>query len=535
MKGRLILLVLFSSLLLALALPNEVFVTGNPLLGAFCLAPLFMALELAPSFRFASLLGVIFGAVSTVLANYWLLFFREFAVWTLGGTVLGYIGYNALLAPFLYGLLRLPPCLLPRSLKPLVLAMAWSLYEYLKSVGFLGYPWGLIAYPVHMILPLIQFVDLTGIWGLSFLMALINAVAAEGLLGLSGSRLPSSRALPGWKGTAVFTAALTLACLGYGAFRLTTGIPSEKSAELLLVQQNTDPWSSGGVLESVKVNQMLTRQGLKQAPGKPDLVVWSENSLGYALIGNERFFSQNPKGDPLLPFFAEAGTYFLLGAPLVLNREQAMNATLLLSPGLEVLDTYGKQHPVPFAESVPFWEVDWVRRLFDEVIGLEAMWTMGSRNTVFRLPLRKGGCLSFSTPICFEDAFADLCRRFILEGAELWINLTNDSWSKTVSAEVQHYVAARFRAVENRRVLIRSTNGGVTVVVGPKGEEIARLPLFAPNHLYVRIPVYGEARFTPYTLYGDYLPLCFAGLLLILLLGQFFRRPAGPPLYLKRS
>ncbi len=189
---RLLLLVLASSVLLPLALPSELFGAvirlfggtpdesfywGNAMLGFVCIAPVFYAVSRAPTFGFASLLGVVFGGISTALANYWLMFFQGYTIWTMGGVVLGYIGYNALLFPGLRGI-----ALVSRRYRPFLLAIAWCIYEYLKSIGFLGYPWGLVAYPAGAFLPLVQFVDITGVWGLSFLIALVNALIAEAAL-----------------------------------------------------------------------------------------------------------------------------------------------------------------------------------------------------------------------------------------------------------------------------------------------------------------------------------------------------------------
>jgi apolipoprotein N-acyltransferase len=535
MGVRSVFLTLLSAAILALALPNELFPYGNPLLGLFCLTPFFYVVcggaaraARPPGLRQVAWLGAIFGFVSTLLANYWLLFFQQFAAWTLGGVVLGYAGYNALLAAFLAGLSRISG-----RYRCLALAAGWAVYEYLKSIGFLGYPWGLIAYPVHSVLPLVQFVDITGVWGLSFLMALINAAAAEYFLSREpraallvcctrspASRLPAGTAAP-LRESSLFTLALVALALAYGTFRLQAPIPHEKEMKLLLVQQNTDPWDTGGVLENIRTNQELTRQSLLELRRKPDLVVWSESSVRYPVISNEPFFERNPREDPLLPFIRDAGTWFLIGAPVLLDREKgtAMNSVLLFTPEGTVADYYGKQHPVPFAESVPFWEVGPVRRFFQEVIGLDSVWQMGNRFTLLEIQLQSGKMARIAAPICFEDAFSDLCRRFVLEGADLWINLTNDYWSKTVSAETQHFVVARLRAIENRRVLIRSTNGGVTAVVGPKGEMLGRLPLFQPGTLSTTVPIYLEPAFTPYTRYGDYFPQALALILLAVLAG----------------
>ncbi len=146
----------------------------------------------------------------------------------------------------------------------------------------------------------------------------------------------------------------------------------------------------------------------------------------------------------------------------------------------------------------------------------------GKERTIFRVPLSAGGELAFGAPICFEDAFSDLCRRFIRDGADLWMNLTNDYWSKTVSSEYQHFQVARFRAVENRRVLVRSTNGGVTTVVGPTGRVQAMLPLFERDTLAVTVPV-ATGPLTPYTILGDWFPWALAAVLFALLLFDLAR------------
>ena len=154
--------------------------------------------------------GALFGAVSSVASNFWLLFFQSFSVWTLGGVTLAYVAYLSVLAPLLRfiagapgsGPRRTPPAM-PRAYRPIAVAVMWTLYEYLKSSGYLGYPWGLIAYPVHALTPLVQFVDITGVWGLSLLMALVNAVAAEWLdLALDGRRPPRVPGTPaaGYRG-----------------------------------------------------------------------------------------------------------------------------------------------------------------------------------------------------------------------------------------------------------------------------------------------------------------------------------------------
>ncbi len=502
-----LLLAVVSAVLLALALPNELFSLGSPLFGTVALAPLLVALYHTPSYRQAVGIGAVFGTLSSLLTNYWLLFFQDFSVWTLGGVTLAYLGWHALLAP----ILRFTSSV-PATYRPFAIAAVWALYEYLKSSGFLGYPWGLIAYPVHGLTPLIQLVDITGVWGLSLLMALVNAIAAEWLepaLYPRGTPIPAHR----WRGTAA-VACLVAAALGYGTAALGREIPATGTADLVLVQHNSNPWLTGDAEETVETLQRLTADAIAARRHPPDLVVWSETAVTYPVL---------PGGETTQPRVPAAVTGLsvplLTGIPWLLEHDpvQAMNAALLVGPGGRVLDHYGKRHLVPFAESVPFWEVPAVRRFFNDVVGLHATWAAGSRWTVFALPLRAGGTLRFAAPICFEDSFPYINRRFVRAGADLLINLTNDAWSRTVSAETQHLVAAKLRAVENRRVLVRATNGGVTTAIDPWGRVIGSpAPLFTEYALRLQVPVYRPTHPTVYTRFGDYLPAVIAAGLLAL-------------------
>jgi apolipoprotein N-acyltransferase len=534
----LICLTLLSAVLLPLALPNELFLNGNPLIGLICLSFFFLALYHSPSFGFASILGMIFGGVSTVIANFWLINFGQFSVWTLGGSTLGYIGYNALLAPFIYGCTKIKI-----RYRAFLTAAVWALYEYLKSSGFLGYPWGLVAYPVHTVLPLIQFVDITGLWGLSFLMAYINAVGAEiidhffPLFLNKKTFLPLNRQIrTSWKNYSLVMAIFLIAVLGYGTVRLLVPIPLEKEFDILLIQQNRDPWERGMHDKSVATARRLTMQGVAESLSKysrrPDLVAWNETALRHL-------------GRSDLEFFRSTRTFNLVGAPLPISTEpfQAYNASLLISPEGNPTAYYAKQHPVPFAESIPLWDIPAVRDFFQSVIGISNLWALGSEYTVFEIPLQNGGTVRFGTPICFEDVFPDLCRHFFLNGADVIINMSNDSWSKTNSALTQHIAAAKFRAIENRRILIRATNAGLTCVVGVKGEILSSIPIFEQNYLLTTVPVYKESGhttytinmyrpydhllpvtvykescYTTYTLLGDYFAYCMALIILFVLI-----------------
>jgi apolipoprotein N-acyltransferase len=528
-------LTLVSAVLFPIALPSELFLYGNPFLGIFALSFYYVALVRTPTRREAIVHGIIFGALSTIIANYWLMYFGQFSVWTLGGVTLGYTGYNALLGPILWYFLRRRP-----TYRPFIFAIAWTAYEYLKSIGYLGYPWGLSAYPFNTIIPLVQQVDIAGIWTLCFLAVSANAVVGEVVLarffppsGVSiGINSPAGTDSPVGSGgrvgivtrQALFVTALVLLSLGYGFWRRSVPIPIVKHFSAVLVQQNSDSWNQGNDIQTLETAERLSNSAVRRLGHTPDMVIWSETSLRYPFKQGRQFYENNPPSDPFISFVRKLHTFVLTGSPYIVDKNwDAMNATILLDPQAQMIGYYGKQHLVPFAESFPFWNVPFVRSFVQNAIGLQAVWISGNRYTIFQIPLAEGGTLKFGTPICFEDAFGYLARNFVLNGAQVLINLTNNSWSDTVSAQTQHFVAARFRAIENRRTLVRSTNSGLSTVVDAYGRRTNDMPMFKADSEAVKIPVYMEKQLTPYTLFGDYLPVLFLAFLLGILLRENLR------------
>lgn len=518
----------FSALLCALAIPNELFLGGVWVLGFVALIPLYLALRRARRPRQAAGAGALFGALFHALSSYWLFFYKDFAFWTLGTTTIAYAFIYALAA--LYGnfLLKHEAA----AYRPFVFALAWASLEFLKSYGFLGYPWGLLPYSLSALPVFLQTADTTGVYGLSFLLALSSALGAEALAAravLNQERRAGAQTHPVLRASIFFAFVLSLV-LAYGGTALASPLPKKDSLRAILVQQNTDPWIEGEAA-ALQSNLDLARRAYEadktQGKDPADLIVFSETSLRRPFAEYKEWYARHPESDPLLPFLAETGAHLLTGAPVVLDWErwEASNSVILISPRGELSASYAKIHPVPFAEAVPLWEYAWFRKFMREVVGLDSGWVMGKEFTVFSVAPRSrpAAPVAFSTPICFEDAFADLCRQYFLHGAELLINLTNDSWSKKQSAQVQHWAIARLRAIENRRTLVRSTNSGLSCVVDPWGRILYEMPQFEARAISVDIPVYAPGRPTLYTLYGDW----FAKLCVLLLVCRLIISYAG--------
>jgi apolipoprotein N-acyltransferase len=176
------------------------------------------------------------------------------------------------------------------------------------------------------------------------------------------------------------------------------------------------------------------------------------------------------------------------------------NAALLFENG-KITEIYRKMHLVPFTEHFPY------EKLFPAFYRLllrsdTHFWEKGEEATVFNIKSFK-----FSTPICFEDTFGYLSRRFVLNGADVLVNITNDAWANSLSSQKQHLSQAVFRAVENYRAMVRSTVSGQTCSVDPHGRIIAEAVPFTETWLSIKVPILNKQ--TIYTLYGDYLAIGF--------------------------
>lgn len=528
--------VIFSAIIFAAAIQNEFLPFGSPFLGLFAIAPLYLALRNSSSYLESSLLTGLQFFILHLLSSFWLGFFRDFAIFTLGASALGtgviglvfgcYFHYfvGKIKRNYLYNsAIRLYP--------PLFFALIWTLYEWAKSTGFLAYPWGTLVMTSYKWPLLIQIVDITGTWGLSFLFSFFGALVGEGIYLLFSSSNPNIKSLF-FNYRQLTAACITLFAISvlYGAWQLNKEYVPVKHMETVMVQQNIDSWVVGSDEQPIRISQDLTDNAIENCitttGEKPDLVVWSESVLSYTFPESEFYYHDNPYPRPLIPYIRDIDIPFVIGGTATVDREKKMysNAALFFDNQGEYQGYYGKMQLVPFAEVIPGAQYEWVRKLLDAIVGFSSGWTPGTELTLFNVPLKSGGDVTISVPICFEDAFPMVCRDLYRAGSEVFVNITNDSWSMTNSAEYQHFVIAVFRAIEFRTTLIRSTNSGYSVVVNPKGEVIADMPLFEEASIHTSVPIY-QRQETLYCKLGNWLPAtCFISLLLSLILTEKKRR-----------
>lgn len=534
---------LLSTLLIALSIPNEFLKFGSPIIGLFALYPFYIAMRRCKSHIEAFFLCFIHGSVAHLLSSFWLGNFPGFAIFTLGASDLGTGFFEGAFALAFY----FPMLFASKSDSLEVLSgknhfavpfrifwfsSIYIIWEYCKSTGFLAYPWGTISMTAYKWPLVTQIADITGVYGVTFLFALFSAILGEGTLLLGEiSNSPSGKAIfDSYKKSCITALALFGITILYGAFRLSENRVPIKTMDTILVQQNRNP-DRRHEDENIIAAQEITKEKLDEikANGENcDLVVWSEAVLSKRFPIAEVYYNYFPQESPLLSFVKENKIPFIIGGPIIFNDEnhEYGNSALLFDTDGKFSGSYTKMHLVPFAELIPLRQYEAVRKIIKGMIGFSYGWTPGKKPVLFEIPLKDSGeaekdfkiysiagkkqnenskTAIISTPICFDDSAHEVCRALYLCGSEVFVNITNDSWSKTDSAEIQHFVVAHYRSIEYRTTTIRSANAGMTCVIDPTGKSIAELPLFKKDALYHKVPIF-ERKMTVYAIFGDWFP-----------------------------
>jgi len=474
-----------SGALLALAFP----LPGYSGLAWVALVPLLLVMHRAP-FRSGYVAGVVFFAVTL----YWLNI-----VMVTYGRLHPFLSLIAYLLLVFYLALYFAAatwlcCRLKRKLGypvALTLPVIWVALELLRGILLTGFPWVLLGYSQHDNLLLIQSVDLFGVYGISGLLILANAIIAA-LLAWTRDR--GRRFTEG--NYAVVLVLLLAANIGYGAYRLDADPPSGAPFPVTLVQGNVDQtlkWAPENQFRTIETYRRLSEQATGAGTG---LIVWPESATPFYLqeptvLQQAVFLTPQGTGVPLLtgsPAYQPNGdrsfTYF--------------NSAFLVTPEGELKERSDKVHLVPFGEYVPLG--DFLPFIDKLVVGI-GDFSAGEIN-----PIRLNGH-QLGVLVCYEAIFPELARAYVNAGSALLVNLTNDAWFGRSSAPHQHLAMARFRAIENRRWLARAANTGITALIDPLGRITARTELFEEAVLSAPAALLDGSTF--YGRFGDILPFFF--------------------------
>jgi len=391
------------------------------------------------------------------------------------------------------------------SLRALVFApFAWVAVE-LGRTYITGFPWDLLGTAQIDNIPLTRLAAFTGVYGLSFEIALVNtAVAAAFLVPRARRNLMLAVSL---------AAAVVLQAGQYVKPPALTG-----DHGVTLVQSNIpildDPWSLDFLQQTLSELRALSTRPPQSPPGTPGLIIWPESPAPF-------FVTDLHLRGTLGEVARSTDSYIVAGSMGIehtgdpARQPDIYNSASLIAPTGAWVQRYDKIHLVPFGEYIPFEKLIFFAQKLTREIG-----TFG-RGTQ-RNPLDEDGA-RLGTFICYESVFPNEVRQFALHGATVFVNISNDGWYGPTGAPRQHLNMARMRAVENNRWLLRDTNSGITAVIDPVGRVVAEAPRNQRTTLQAAYSLIEGTTF--YTRHGDWFPFLCA---IITLTGVAlrFREPA---------
>lgn len=267
-----------------------------------------------------------------------------------------------------------------------------------------------------------------------------------------------------------------------------------------LVQGNisiTDKHKQSLRSKNLRKHYQLSREYFQE----PLLLIWPETTIMRWINSELRSVKESPYLSLL-----QSQAALLTGVLTYKDKSRFFNSAFVIQPDGKITPPYHKQILMPFGEYIPFGDIlPFLRSIYP----IEDF-TAGSSASVFDIKFDEHQ-LKVSPLICYEDLVSDISREAVLKGAELLVNLTNDAWYGDSAAPYQHHQIAAFRAIENRRFLIRATNSGFSGIVDPSGRTVSYLPLFKADTLKDSILPLKEKTF-----YTRYLGQWFWQLLTIL-------------------
>ncbi len=376
----------------------------------------------------------------------------------------------------------------------LLAPLVWTSLEYLRSThATFGFSWLGLGYSQFKSLTIIQSAEITGVYGVSALIVLVNA-ALHFSLNAWMSQLDSPDEWKTLKGVIGVTALVLGLWIGWGGWALDrthSQMDSSKKIRVGLVQGNIEQHLKWNRLYRQATMTFYKELTLLAAKEKPELIIWPEATVPF-------YYGLDPLGTKYVQDIARtSGVPLLFGSPYKENVGGTLldfNRAFLISPQGETIDVYDKMHLVPFGEFVPFRKALFFIEKLVEIVG---DFGLGQRATVFDV-----NGYRFGVSICYEIIFPDLVRQPVKNGAEYLVNITNDAWFGKSAASYQHISMASLRAVENRTPIVRAANTGISGIIDATGEIRNTTELFTREYVVSKIaPNIGPRTF--YSQYGD--------------------------------
>jgi len=494
--------------LLALSFPKF----GHPACAWIALVPLFLALSgwtgrPGPLPGASALRGAFLGLVVSVVFFCATLYWTGPVLVTFGGLP-GPLGVVSVLLLALYlglynavGTSALGVILRRYGSRGLWLApAAWVSGEYMRGTLLSGFPWVVLGDSQVTVIPVAQVASVAGLYGVSLLVALVNAALAFALLASPRARVR----------TLATTAALLLVVGMWGSWRVDGGELTRAGTPIRVgvLQGNVeqkDKWAPAQARRIFTTYIAMTRDAVRRGA---QYVMWPESATPFM------FEEDAPGQQAIRDLAAEVQVPILFGSDQMERGAvpHLYNAAFLVAPDKRTAAVYRKMQLVPFGEFIPLQH--WISFLSPLVGGLA---TFAAGESVTMLPI---GAHKASTAICYEVIFPHLAREAVLSGSELLTTITNDAWYGTSSAPYQHFAQASMRAIEQGRYLVRAANTGISGAVDPYGRVVEKSAIFEQTGLVVDVRFLRER--TIYSRIGDV--AAYASLSVTVLALVMFRR-----------
>jgi apolipoprotein N-acyltransferase len=518
-----------SGLLLALSFPKY----GHPAFGWIALAPLLVALARV-TLRRAFLLGLVTGCVYFTGTLYWIthvmVTYGDIHFWVAVLINAALVAYLALF-PAIFALVMRRVVMKHGQAAMMAAPLVWVATELGRTHVFTGFPWVLLGYSQTTVLPIAQLGSVFGVYGVSMLVAAMSAALAVVAAG-------APRALrygPGRFGSAerfaplVVVVAILVGVAFWGSRRATASewTHTGEAIRVGLIQGNVDQAEKMGGTRAGAIFQdymTMTRQAIREGA---EFILWPESSTPFL------FEVDVAAAEQVRTLARQARVSILFGSDQVERGEHGspmkyFNSAFLVRPDGSTGGVYRKIHLVPFGEYVPGRSaLPFLAMIVGDQVPSD--FAFGTEHTVFHLT---DGKAHVAPLICFEDTIGDLTRQFVLGGANLLANVTNDGWFLRSAGSQQHLDNAVFRCVETRRPMVRAANTGVTCFISEFGRITQRLmddtgSQFTEGVLISEVAIPTGGKLTFYTRHGELFAKGCAGVTMMTLLAcsiQIVRR-----------
>lgn len=361
--------------------------------------------------------------------------------------------------------------------------MFWVVVEYLYSISDFRFPWLTLGHSLPYFHSFIQIADIIGSFGLGLLVIYINIFFYEAFKNFTSQKKYIKQI--------VIALILLLVPILYGALKVNQLTKSDSKLKVGVVQPNLNPWKkweAGNLTEQLNLYLALSEKEIRNGA---EILIWPETALPVYLMGG----GYEGLVNSIYTFCDTNNVYLMTGMPYATfyfdstkapkeakktssgNYYTSYNSIIMFKPGSREVPMYGKVKLVPFGEKVPL--VDYIPFLGDLIkwnVGISS-WNEGTEQKVFEVSAEDEKH-KIAGVVCIESIYPRFITGFVNNGAELIVVVTNDSWYGNSSGPYQHKEMSALRAIENRRTVVRSANGGISCVIDKKGNTLIETEMF---------------------------------------------------------